>query len=249
MQKSAGEEALVHVDGEQGEDDDAQAVLEDGDGQDGEHQDKFGPGAPQEEVGGQDAGDHHGHGGADAAALFGHLDGDLAHLEDEALLIVRGADQVEDQGRGPDGAHLEQIDKGIHQVRGEGDQKEQEQQREKGFLEGPGPEEEQEGPQPGHQQGGDPPGHPVDEIRTCPLCQGGPIAYNAERDDRQPPGQGIGRRRPDLVPADIEQVGADQGDQVDMGIVLIVHPPGLRKQQVLQRKEEQQTDDGRDRNK
>ena len=68
----------------------------------------FGPGPPQKKVGGQDAGDHQGHGGADAAALLGHLDGDLAHLEDEPLLIVGGAEQAEDQGRGPGGPHLKQ---------------------------------------------------------------------------------------------------------------------------------------------
>ena len=119
----------------------------------------------------------------------------FAHLEDEALLIVRGADQVEDQGRGPDGAHLKQIDKGIHQVRGEGDQEEQEQQREKGFLEGPGPEEDQEGPQPGHQQGGPCARPPRRWNPDLSLAQALPmLAYNAERDNREPPGQGIGHR-------------------------------------------------------
>ena len=141
MQEAAGQKALVHVDGKQGEDDDAQAVFEDGDGQDGEHEDELTPGPPQEEVGGQDAGDNQGHGGVDAAALLGHLDGHLAHLEDKPFLIVGGAEQVEDQGRGPGGAHLKCMDEGIHQVRGQGDHKEQEQQGEEGGAEGPGPKE------------------------------------------------------------------------------------------------------------
>ena len=99
MQKTAGQEALVHVDGQKRQDDNPYSILKNGNRQNGQHQDQLLPIVAQKKVGGQDAGDDQGHSGADAAALLGHLDGDLSHLENELFSIVGDSEQAKDHCR------------------------------------------------------------------------------------------------------------------------------------------------------
>ncbi len=100
MQKPSGQEALVHMDGQKGEDDNPDPVLKNSNRQDRQHQDQLLAAVTQKKMGGQNAGDDQRHGGADAAALLSHLNGDLAHLKNEPFPKIGNSEKAEDHGCG-----------------------------------------------------------------------------------------------------------------------------------------------------
>ena len=161
---------------------------------------------------GQNAGDHHSHSGTDAAALFGHFNGNRLELKDKTFLVVWGPKRSEDQRRGLGGPPLEGVNEVIHQVRGDGHHEEQKQQREEAGPKGLLSEKQKKGPLPDYKQRGDLPGDTVVQVEVLALRQAGPVAYKADRQHDNPGRKFRFNRGKNPLPPGINQVSADQRD-------------------------------------